>query len=26
MCRCRCRGQSKVHFQHVLTAIAINIE
>ncbi|WP_374214778.1 transposase [Streptomyces sp. SKN60] len=26
MRRCRYRGQSKTHVQHVLTAIAINIE
>ncbi|MFJ3933151.1 transposase [Streptomyces sp. NPDC090029] len=26
MRRCRYRGQSKAHVQHVLTAIAINIE
>lgn len=26
MRRCRYRGQSKVHLQHVLTAIAVNIE
>ncbi|GGQ36725.1 hypothetical protein GCM10010266_70140 [Streptomyces griseomycini] len=25
-CRCRCRGQGKAHVQHVLTAIAVNIE
>ncbi|QEU96413.1 hypothetical protein CP970_40625 [Streptomyces kanamyceticus] len=24
--RCRYRGQTKVHVQHVLTAIAVNIE
>jgi hypothetical protein len=26
MRRCRYRGQSKAHLQHVLTAIAVNIE
>ncbi|MEU4740915.1 transposase [Actinosynnema sp. NPDC023658] len=26
MRRCRYRGQSKTHLQHVLTAIAVNIE
>ncbi|EST18447.1 hypothetical protein M878_44835 [Streptomyces roseochromogenus subsp. oscitans DS 12.976] len=26
MPRCRYRGQSKTHLQHVLTAIAVNIE
>ncbi|MFF5900898.1 transposase [Streptomyces argenteolus] len=26
MRRCRYRGQGKVHIQHVLTAIAVNIE
>ncbi|MFD3488834.1 transposase [Streptomyces sp. NPDC058665] len=26
MRRCRYRGQGKVHVQHVLTAIAVNIE
>lgn len=26
MRRCRCRGQRKAHIQHVLTAIAVNIE
>ncbi|MFD9226124.1 hypothetical protein ACFWDI_40425 [Streptomyces sp. NPDC060064] len=26
MCRCRYRGQPKAHLQHVLTAIAVNIE
>ncbi|WP_329327304.1 IS1182 family transposase [Streptomyces mirabilis] len=26
MRRCRCRGQPKAHLQHVLTAIAVNIE
>ncbi|MGW6692034.1 transposase [Streptomyces sp. NPDC054961] len=26
MRRCRYRGQSKAHIQHVLTAIAVNIE
>jgi Transposase DDE domain len=24
--RCRCRGTAKAHVQHVLTAIAVNIE
>ncbi|MGW3728295.1 hypothetical protein ACWDPP_24770, partial [Streptomyces sp. NPDC000851] len=28
LCRCRCRyrGQNKAHLQHILTAIAVNIE
>ncbi|MFM9698426.1 transposase [Streptomyces europaeiscabiei] len=26
MCHCRYRGRSKAHLQHVLTAIAVNIE
>ncbi|WP_344317896.1 transposase [Streptomyces javensis] len=26
MRRCRCRGQGKAHIQHVLTAIAVNIQ